>query len=327
MKQEHPFGETNPEGRKALFDIIESIIAEDPVGRGIGTLRKRELLLGGEIEEMAESGKKFLGTEKVYYREKRMSIGELGNAVDDISKASNIYILTGFFIPSSQTIETDGISGACFLSKALDKLGKRVYVLNDPHNKEILKKAFETIQFSPSFVSPNFNNHPSTWIDYNIKSCMISIERPGMGIDGKYRTMRGIEIPAYPLDKIFVEAQQRGDIIKTISCADGLNEIGMGKLSRGIIPNDEKIHSIIPVDDLILGGTADWAVFGLIAALQLATGEYLLPSMDEQERLLKTIVSAGAVDGITGESKLSIDSLPLEEHKRKVTELRFFAYP
>lgn len=295
MKEEY-FFKTSREAQLSISGMIEAIVAEDPVGRKIELLRKEEIL------------------------------GDLGKGARSILGADCVYILTGFFIPTAGIIETDGISGACFIGRALHRLGKDVFVLNDPHNQEILKEGFLAIGFSPKSISPDFNTSPDTWIEYRNKSCIISIERPGMGIDGKYRTMRGIEIPTYPLDKIFMEIAKKRNSMKTISCADGVNEVGMGKLPRGIIPKDEKIQSVVPVDYLIVGGTADWAAFGLIGTLSLMTGERLLPTVDEQEKLLKAVVSAGAVDGITGENTLSVDTLPLERHKRKVAQLRFISY-
>jgi len=295
MKEED-FLKTNRETQSSISGMIEAIVAEDPVGRKIEFLRKEKIL--GDLEKGARS----------------------------ILEADRVYILTGFFIPAAGTIETDGISGACFIGRALHGLGKDVSVLNDPHNQKILKEGFLAIGFSPKNISPDFNTPPNTWIEYRNKSCIISIERPGMGIDGKYRTMRGIEIPAYPLDKIFMEIPKKRNSMKTISCADGVNEVGMGKLPRGIIPKNEKIQSVVPVDYLVVGGTADWAAFGLIATLSLMTGEPLLPTADEQEKLLKAVVSVGAVDGITGENTLSVDTLPLERHKRKMAQLRFISY-
>lgn len=154
------------------------------------------------------------------------------------------------------------------------------------------------------------------------KSVLVAVERPGRGVGNKHRTMRGIEIPAYPLDDVFIYAPGKQSGLKTISCADGLNEVGMGKLPRRIIPKDEIIQSAVPVDYLVVSGTADWAAFGLVAGLSSVFGLNLLPDREEQEEFLKTIVKAGAVDGITGKSELTVDTLSLEKYWKKIEELR-----
>jgi hypothetical protein len=274
------------------IEIIEDILSrDDPVKRGIEYLRN-------------------------FLKE------DLRGATTSLINAEEVYIITGFFIPTAKTIETDGLSGTVFLAKALTLINKRVFILTDPHNREILIKGFNAVRIYPTIISPNFEYSPQTWISPTKNSVLIAVERPGKGIDGKRRTMRGIEIPAYPLDEIFIEIPRKEGSVKTISCADGLNEVGMGKLPRGVIPKDIQIQSIIPVDYLIVAGTADWASFGLIAALSVASERDLLPQQREQKRFLEAIVAAGAVDGITGKSELTVDTLPLEIHQEKVKYLR-----
>ncbi len=134
--------------------------------------------------------------------------------------------------------------------------------------------------------------------------------------------MTGTTIPAYPIDELFEKLPKLNPTLKTISCADGLNEIGMGKLPQGIIPKDKKIQSVIPVDYLIIAGTADWAAYGLITCLSLINNKNLLPKTNEQKKLLQTLVKSGAVDGITGKNELTVDTLSLKIHQEKVKELK-----
>lgn len=269
------------------FSAIEAEIKEDPVGRGIEQLH--------------------------------LTSTELVDAAENLINAQQIFIVTGFFIPTADTIETDGLSGAIFLARALRKLGKEVYLLADPHSQKILQEGIQTTDLPPVLLLPDFTKPPESWLTSQEEACLVAVERPGSGPDGKYRTMRGIEIPAYPLDIIF---RRYFGVLGTISCADGLNEIGMGKLPRGIIPKDEQIQSSVQVDQLVVGGTADWAAFGIISALSLIDGKDLLPTSNEQYQLLTRIVAAGAVDGITGRSELSVDTLSLTNHQEKVQKLR-----
>jgi len=82
----------SPEIRQKISEI-DNALQDDPVGRGIGYLRK-------ELKNDFEGALRIL-------------VG-----------AEEVYILTGFFIPSAETIETDGLSGAAFLTKALLRLKK-----------------------------------------------------------------------------------------------------------------------------------------------------------------------------------------------------------
>lgn len=270
---------------------IESAIQEDPVQRGINVFSKR---LAGDLEKSARS----------------------------LLKADRVYILTGFFIPMCGIIETDGLTGAVFLARALSLVGKEVILLLDDHTKEILKKGLTAIDLDlPSIYLEN-TTPLETLIDVKRKTVFVAVERPGRGKEGKYKTRKGIEIPAYPLDGLFIEALNHKKSVKTISCADGLNEVGMGKLQRGIIPADEHIQSVVSVDYLIVGGTADWAAFGLVALLSLLKGKDLLPTPSLQRAFLETVVLAGAVDGVTGKNEFSVDSLPFYVQQKKVQTLR-----
>jgi D-glutamate cyclase len=274
----------------ALQNIWEKL-GEDPVVRGINVLREK-------IPD------------------------DFRNAVEAVAEADEVYLVTGFFIPTAGQIETDGLSGASFLAKALLKLGKRVTFLEDQHNENILKAGFAAIGISPDFIKPDLNQDPANWIQPKGKSVIVAVERPGRGEGGFRRTMRGIKIPADPLDEIFAAASNMSPRPTTVSCADGLNEVGMGKLAKGIIPKDSLIQSEIPVDYLVIAGVADWSAFGIIAGLELESDQDLLPTVEDQATFLNAIVRAGAVDGITGKNEPTIDSLPLAEHQKMVQSLR-----
>jgi hypothetical protein len=236
--------------------------------------------------------------------------------------ANEVYLVTGFYIPGANTVETDGLSGAILLGKALMKTNKHVAFLTDPHNKSALEYGLNATGISPQIIEPNFSEPASEWIHPIDNTVLVAVERPGKGVDGIRRTMRGVEIPTFPLDDVFIEAPLKYKGVKTISCADGLNEVGMGKLPRGLIKKDEAIQSVIEVDHLVISGTADWSAYGLIAGLSIYTGRDLLPTPEEQEKVLSAIIEAGAVDGITKKREMTVDTLPLDKHQLKVQQLR-----
>jgi len=56
--------------------------------------------------------------------------------------------------------------------------------------------------------------------------------------------------------------------------------------------------------------------------LSCREGRWLGHSPQEERRMIEAMVSAGAVDGITGKNILSVDGLPVEEHAAVVKKLR-----
>ncbi|OGH05181.1 MAG: hypothetical protein A2W22_05950 [Candidatus Levybacteria bacterium RBG_16_35_11] len=263
---------------------------------------------------------------------------DLRDATEALLDSENIYICTGFVIPSGETIETDGLSGAFFLGRALKELGKTVTFLLDDNSAEVIRNVNSSMQdgFNLRHIDRNFMkqyDYPvlefdlySNIINRSKKTALIAIGRPGLGGDNQYRNMAGDAIPNHPLDAIFYYYLGSHNV-RTISCADGLNELGMGKLPKGLIRRDRQIQSVIKVDDLIVGGTADWATFGLIAALSLYSGKDLLPTSTDQSAYLKAVSEAGAVDGITRKRELTVDALPLSRHIEKVQQLRSMICP
>jgi hypothetical protein len=124
--------------------------------------------------------------------------------------------------------------------------------------------------------------------------------------------MRGVDIAQHTarLDYLFESG------IPSVGIGDGGNEIGMGKLAKIIatldkLPDDP---AVTRVDQLVIASVSNWGGYGLVAALSCLAGRNLLPSMDEDRRLIQRMVDTGAVDGTSGESKYCVDSFSLEQN-------------
>ena len=114
----------------------------------------------------------------------------------------------------------------------------------------------------------------------------------------------------------------------TIGAGDGGNEIGMGRVRARVARLGAKARrfaSIVPVDHLVVAGTSNWGAYGIVAELSRLVGRDLLHSSDEELRMVRACVEAGAVDGVTRRSEPTVDRLPSGAHTGMLELLRVAA--
>jgi len=226
----------------------------------------------------------------------------------DLPRDRNVLLFTGFQAGGYQ--ETDGPVGTYFLAKTLFKLGFYPIIITDFHCKDYFDQAdqnFETLVvprkgFAQSFMYGKI-------IETYDPVAMIAVERPGRSKDGHYRNMKGeiIDGQNAPNDQFFLENL---DNILTIGIGDGGNEIGMGNYQELLINELFYQHpSCIKTDYCLFGTTSNWACYGLIYLLAKDS----LPNITIITAYYDYILSLGAVDGITGESKQTVDSHEMSE--------------
>jgi hypothetical protein len=150
-------------------------------------------------------------------------------------------------------------------------------------------------------------------------SIVISIERCGFTDEGLYRNMRGKDISAYnaKIDHIFTEDRP------SVGIGDGGNEIGMGNLADEIpkIETLVKQPCVTRTTKLVLSSVSNWGGYGLVAALSQAKGRNLLPSIEEEQALMKKTVDLGAVDGMSAKQEYKVDGFTLEENSQTLQAL------
>ncbi|MBC7332569.1 MAG: DUF4392 domain-containing protein [Synergistetes bacterium] len=253
---------------------------------------------------------------------------DLLKACEKLLQSKKVAIFTGFTIMPFVKCETDGPLGAIFLARALLELGKNVSIWTDDLYSSVVEKGVNSLGIRIPVYGVPFK-----WGGWFFQlfwkegfDLLISIERPGRGIDGRYYSSREEDITCYvsPLDEFFIEAKRRK--IPTIGIGDGGNEIGMGNIREKLLfkfPEKGKIFSIVKVDHLIIGGISNWGGYGLIAGLaKLLSNGRLLPSPAEEEFLLNVMVDSGSIDGVTLEYSLSVDGVNKAILQRKLRELR-----
>lgn len=230
-------------------------------------------------------------------------------------------ICTGFYILSAGAPETDGPPGAVFIGRALEGLGYHVTYVCDRYSLLPLKGPVppEKVVEFPVSDERSSQRHAQELLKGLKPSVLISIERCARTRDGRYLNMRGADISPYnaKLDYLFTGHEP------SVGIGDGGNEIGMGNLAQEIpqfdsLPDDPAITC---VDKLVIASVSNWGGYGLIAALSLLTGKDLLPSAQEEEDLIRRMVDAGAVDGVSGRQTYAVDGFSLSENRQTLEAL------
>ncbi|NWR74915.1 GLUCM protein, partial [Centropus unirufus] len=178
---------------------------------------------------------------------------------------------------------------------------------------------------------------------------LIAIERAGMAADGNYYNARKINIKHLvdPIDELFLAAQTIPGVTTT-GVGDGGNELGMGKVKDAVkkhIKNGDVIACDVEADFTVVAGVSNWGGYAIACALYiLSTCEihdrYLrkavgfpqlskkttwlsaLPSVNKEEKLLKTLVQHGVRSGKTASLEMEVDGLPFyDTHSLMIEKL------
>ncbi len=234
-----------------------------------------------------------------------------------LSASGTALIATGFYISMAGAPETDGPPGALAIGRALESMGWRVVYVSDRYTVPILRQFANSESQVVDFpitgddASSQFASDLLATLD---PSLLISIERCGPTVDGSYLNMRGVDITAQTamIDRLFSSHSH------TVGIGDGGNEIGMGNLAEYVprVPSLPSRPAATCTTHLVISSTSNWGGYGLVAALSLLVGRNLLPNLEDEEALIRRLVDLGAVDGVTGESRYSVDAMTLEEHGR-----------
>ena len=252
---------------------------------------------------------------------------ELLPAAAELLRGQRVIIVTGFCIRAALIGETDGPPGALALADALRQLGKDVVLVTDQYSSDLLAAGAArfgtplttlTLSLPQEVAERQIDELVATFNPTQV----LAIERPGSAIDGHRYSMRG-EI----LDDL-VPATDRllapQPACRTIAIGDGGNELGLGSLRDSIksqVAHGELIFCTTPADYVIPAGISNWGAYALVAALSLLAGRLLLRPPEHEHAVLQALVAAGAVDGCTRETTLSVDGLGWEDYAKVLAEI------
>jgi len=247
-------------------------------------------------------------------------------------------IITGFYVPGGTppAAETDGPVGAALLAAAFARVGVACRVATDEPCRATCAAALRGADAgtTPLDVVPlggAVDGAVDAWRRAGVTHAL-SIERCGRSADGAPRNMRGEDIGAFttPLDELFTAGSWR-----RLAIGDGGNEIGMGSVPATLIgefvAHGETIACATPADHLIVAGVSNWGAYALIAALAVLRRDWrdaLLATLDaaRDAAILRTMVEEGpAVDGVTRQRTLTVDTLPMDVHHAKLRAIRAVA--
>ena len=218
-------------------------------------------------------------------------------------KLEHVLIVTGFPVPPLNTPENDGPAGALAIFHAIKKLGGEAEVLTYPLVGKFLTS--QGVRFIPA--------EEYTEIPLEDYSFLIAVELPGRSRNGKYYSMRGLDVNTSPIDSLFLAAEKRD--IPTVGIGDGGNEVGMGKISALIekyVPLGNKIVSTVPTEHLIISAVSNWGAYALVAMLSIIAGENFLTWNEEE--VIKEMKECGLIDGVLLHPSFSVDGIPAKIH-------------
>jgi hypothetical protein len=236
-----------------------------------------------------------------------------------------VLITTGFYILRSGTPETDGPPGAVVIGQALQRVGRRVLYVTDRVSEPLMKGLTfpEQVLSFPIADEPTSRRHALALLERHRPALLVSIERCGRTKDGRYLNMRGLDVSAETaqVDALFES------VIPSVGIGDGGNEIGMGNVAAAVGACDKLVPDpcVTRVSKLVIASVSNWGGYGLVAALSSLLGRDLLPSVDEERRLVERTAALGAVDGTTGEADGKVDGFGPEVTAQILTELHALA--
>ncbi len=237
-----------------------------------------------------------------------------------LRRPGTVLIVTGFYILAGGGAETDGPPGAIAIGNALRSLGYNVVYVTDRYTVPFLEGHDAPVVDFPITDDESSRRFAAELLGRLAPSLLIAIERCGPTHESLYRNMHGQDISQYNarIDHLF------NDFPYSVGIGDGGNEIGMGILKDEIpeIPTLVKLPCVTFTTQLIVTSVSNWGGYGLVAAISRRTGRNLLPTVEREEQLIKSMVDMGAVDGFTNKPEYKVDGFPLEENSITLARLR-----
>ena len=231
-------------------------------------------------------------------------------------------IVTGFHIVHHGATETDGPPGAIVIGNALQSLGNQVVYVTDQYTGPVMRGTLgesATVIEAPIADAEASKRFCEDLLAQHKPSVLVAIERCGVTDGGLYLNSRGQDISEFnaKLDYLFA------DHPASVGIGDGGNEIGMGNLASVIpsVPSLPDHPNVTTVARLLIASVSNWGGYGLVAAMSEQSGRNLLPSVEEEQELLKKTVDMGAIHGRTGKYEYMVDGFSMEENSQAVTRL------
>ncbi|MEM2226749.1 MAG: DUF4392 domain-containing protein [Candidatus Bathyarchaeia archaeon] len=274
-----------------------------------------------------------------------------------VKKGGSVVITTGFIVLPQKIQETDGPLGAAALAKSLSvafDVGS-ILITEEP-SRGIMTSTLRALGMDVKKDEDAFDpadkksalvlSFPSELREARVEaerildkfapSFVLAIEKAGRNAKGEYHTMKGINIsPFHAKIEPLIEGARNRRIL-TVGIGDGGNEVGMGNIKSAVekfvpyakvcqCPCKGGIAAESRVDELVVASISNWGAYGIEACIAELTGKgEALHTPEEEEKMLKYALEAGAVDGVTGKPQLSVDGVPMKVHSSIIRVLEGF---
>jgi hypothetical protein len=229
-----------------------------------------------------------------------------------LANDGSVLIGTGFYIAHAQKPETDGPPGALALARGLETLGRHVEFVTDIVCAPMMERVAggRKVHTIPLGDGDDVKKAAKEILGKVKPALLIAIERCGPDAEGKFLQFSGNDITDFTgrMEYLF----QHG--IPSVGIVDGGNEIGIGDFADDVrkLPGLPSRPCVVRTDKVVLGSVANWGAYGVLAALSKRTGTLVLPTAWEEAGIRAAVVSAGAIDGDSGEAIGAIDGYPSE---------------
>ena len=238
-----------------------------------------------------------------------------------------VIVVTGFKVPPRMAQETDGPPGALVLAKTLMELGLEVSLAIEEDSIEVLKAGAEVLDLECRTISLPVDR-PLTdslreLLEPRGPALLVFVEKVGANDVGVYHTMFGVDVSRHhsKAEDLLEEARRAG--AKVIAIGDGGNEVGFGAIKdavRAFVPRGRDcgcpcrggIAASSKADIVVASSISNVGCYAVSCALSALNRLAWPHDHDTELKLLKAMVDAGAVDGLSGEGVARVDGVPVE---------------
>ncbi|MGH7429215.1 MAG: glutamate cyclase domain-containing protein [Candidatus Methylomirabilaceae bacterium] len=267
-----------------------------------------------------------------------------------IRPGATAVILTGAGgLPSLPRGETDGPLGAAVLARGLvQTLGAKPVLVADARFRGPIVAALDALadgsRATPWRRSVRFVTFPGSrgsaesaaktlWESLR-PAAVIAVERLGPNRRGVIHNARGEDVTATHAKVEALFSLARVNRVLTIGVGDRGNELGFGSIKvppssnaavhrQCACPCRSSIACAVPADLVVVASVSNWGAYAIVAGLAIRFGDLrLLHRPDDEIRMLKACVTAGARDGISWKGRLTVDGLPGGIHRTVVLLLQ-----
>ncbi|MCC6042593.1 MAG: DUF4392 domain-containing protein [Candidatus Verstraetearchaeota archaeon] len=268
--------------------------------------------------------------DKLYYAARSLVGSPLVEAaarlISEVER-EQVMVVTGFKVLPRMVQETDGPPGVLVLAKTLADLGLEVSLAIEEDSVEVLKAGAEIIDLECQIVSLPINrpltDYSRELFELRKPALLVFVEKAGANDVGVYHTMFGVDISKYHsrAENLLEEARKIG--AKTIAIGDGGNEVGFGAIKdavRAFVPRGRDcgcpcrggIAASSKADIIVASSISNVGCYAVSCALSALHRLKWHHDRNTELKLLRAMIDAGAVDGLSGEGIMRVDGVPVE---------------